>query len=89
MAKLITEHTSPEDCEKEFRRTRNARRQERRDANRAEEREPEPEPSDPIVELAEALAEIVEALEIIGQDMPRVASRLEAAREKINKVRWP
>lgn len=86
---MITEKTTPEECDALFRRDRNRRRQERRDANRAKECEREPEPVNPVVELAEALASILDAVEIIGQDMPYVARHLEAAREKINKVRWP
>ncbi len=34
------------------------------------------EPIDPIVELAEIAAELLQALDIIGQDMPRVQAIL-------------
>lgn len=86
---MITEKTTPEECERLFRRDRNKRRQERRDANRAKECEREPESVNPVVELAEALSEILDALEVIAIEMPNVTRRLELAREKINKVRWP
>lgn len=44
---------------------------------------------DRVIEMAEVCASILEAIEIIGQDMPYVGRHLEAARERLNKIRWP
>lgn len=51
--------------------------------------EPEPSAPDPIIELAEICAELHEALDIIGVDMPNVQKILIPLRDRINKLRWP
>lgn len=43
----------------------------------------------PIIELAEICAELHEALDIIGVDMPNVQKILIPLRDRINKLRWP
>jgi hypothetical protein len=88
--KLITEHTTPEECERLFRRDRNARRDARRQQQRVDSlRETEPEPVNPIEELAEIAAEMLRAIEIIGQDMPHVQAILIPLSARINALRWP
>jgi hypothetical protein len=85
MSRFVDENTSPEESERLFRRARNARRGQQQQ----ESRPPEPKPvSNSIVELAEIAAELLRALEIIGQDMPRVQAILTPLSSRIAELRW-
>jgi hypothetical protein len=46
-------------------------------------------PLDPHEELAEICGDIVDALDMIAAEMPRVQNRLDDIRSRINKLRWP
>lgn len=82
--KLITGLETPEECERLFKRDRNARRAERRQrVDSPPEREAEP-----IVELIEIVAELRMAVELIAKDMPRVQAILTSLSAKLNRLRY-
>lgn len=84
--KLVDENTSPEEAERLFRKSRNARRQERRDWK---DSEPEPRAKpEPIVELTEIVAELIEIVERVTVDQPIFHKHIASIKDRINELRY-
>lgn len=85
--KPVDENMSAAEAERLFRRSKNARRQERRDEAAARP-EPEPEKPDPLTELMDVVGELLDVVERMTIDQPVYYPALERVREKLNELRY-
>lgn len=85
--KLIDENVTAAEAERLFRRSKNARRQERRDEAVARP-EPEPPKPEPLTELTEIVAELLGVIDRMTVDQPIYHRALESIRSKLDELRY-